>query len=69
MRAEGRVYVLACESHQEQHAEEEACHTGRERSHVSHLLVNNGASLNGCCFLSPPGLGTKSPLSEGAGSP
>lgn len=37
--------------------------------HVSHLLVNNGASFNGSCFLSPPGLGTKSPLSEGAESP
>lgn len=34
---------------------------------VSHLMVNNGASLDGSCFLSPSGLGTKSPLSTGAG--
>lgn len=36
--------------------------------HVSHLLENNGASLDGSCFLSPPGLGTMSPLSEGQGA-
>lgn len=41
-----RVYVLACESHQGQRAGEEGCHIGREHSRVSHLLVNNGTSLN-----------------------
>lgn len=60
--------ILASVSHQEQHTGEEGCHTGRGIPHVTHLLENNGASLDGSCFLSPPGLGTKSPLSEGQGA-
>lgn len=61
--------ILASVSHQEQCWWKRAVTQGGSIPHVSHLLVNNGASLDGSCFLSPPGLGTKSPLSEGAGSP